>query len=323
LDLFRANAPIYERMASLIFHKPEEQVSKDERFIGKQSVLGCSYNMGRPKFRGTCESYGFTPPAEMVEAYKPRHAEFIRAAVAKTRRMVEIKFNKKGVAIPAKFDNEDYYRERTMKENNWNTLDPQTDAEWSTFAFDDLADRAVTTWRENNPKIVAAWRELDDAAKAAIQSPGTETQAGKMKFRYLDADILGFPCLGMCLPSGHYLIYPHASVEKNESRGWGTQIRFHGVIPNSGGKWGWCYTYGGKLLENATQATAGDVMREGMLAAEAEGFQPFMLVHDEMLAIQKEGQTHERLCELLCKMPKWADGLPLAAEGSTIPFYKK
>jgi DNA polymerase len=77
------------------------------------------------------------------------------------------------------------------------------------------------------------------------------------------------------------------------------------------------------LLENATQAAAGDVMREGMLAAEAEGYEPFMLVHDEMLATKQPGQTHERLCELLCTMPAWAKGLPLAAEGSTIPFYKK
>jgi DNA polymerase len=64
-------------------------------------------------------------------------------------------------------------------------------------------------------------------------------------------------------------------------------------------------------------------MREGMLAAEGAGYKPFMLVHDEMLCTQEDGQTHEELCQLLCTMPKWADGLPLAAEGSTIPHYKK
>jgi DNA polymerase len=64
-------------------------------------------------------------------------------------------------------------------------------------------------------------------------------------------------------------------------------------------------------------------MREGLLAAEAAGYQPFMLVHDEMLAYQLEGQTHEELCKLLCTMPDWAKGLPLEAEGSTILHYKK
>lgn len=323
LELFRRGEPLYELMAGLIFHKAAEDVTKAERFIGKQSVLGCSYNMGRPKFRATCESYGFSPPLEMVESYKPRHDAFIRKAFKKAEREIEMKFEKKGVPIPAKYQTEEFMTRKVCVDNNWFTLTPETDAEWANFAFDDLADRAVSTWRENNPKIVKMWRQLDDAAKQAIREPGTRAKAGRIEFMMMGEDVLGFPALGMRLPSGHHLIYPQASVEKNESRGWGTQIRFWGVIPNSGGQWGWCYTYGGKLLENATQATAGDVMREGMLAAEAEGYQPFMLVHDEMLAIQRAGQTHERLCELLCTMPAWADGLPLAAEGSTIPFYKK
>ena len=48
-----------------------------------------------------------------------------------------------------------------------------------------------------------------------------------------------------------------------------------------------------------------------------------MLVHDEMIAHAKDGQTHEELCELLCDLPDWAKGMPLAAEGETIPYYKK
>jgi len=321
LNAFRRNEPIYENMAGLIFSKKSTAVTKDERFIGKQAILGCSYNMGRPKFRATCESYGFTPPAEMIEAYKPRHKAFVAKAIAATRRTIERNFAAKNREVPEKYQTQEFLESKTMKDYGWATLNPQTEAEWATFTYDDLADRAVSKWREENPKIVASWRQLDDAAKAAINAPETLHTVGKLQLASLT--IANFKALCIKLPSGHYLVYPKAEVVKNETKGWGTQIRFWGVVPNSGGTWGWCYTYGGKLLENCTQATAGDVMREGMLAAEAEGYKPFMLVHDEMLALQEPGQTHERLCELLCTMPAWADGLPLAAEGSTIPHYKK
>jgi len=321
LDMFRRKEPIYEMQAGRIFHKRYSDVDKDERFLGKQAELGCTYNMGRPKFRSTCESYGFTPSAKMIEDYKPRHKAFVKAAIDKVKNDMAKKFEAKGVAIPAKYNTDEFYQKRTMEANKWPTLDPQTEEEWSHFTFDDLADRAVTAWREANPTIVKSWRQLDVAAKSAIENPGETFTVGKLAFCMKET--LGYPCLFMKLPSGHFLCYPRATVEQNTAKGWGTHIRFWGVVPNSGGTWGWCSTYGGKLLENATQATAGDVMREGMYAAESAGYQPFMLVHDEMLTLQLAGQTHEELCRLLCTMPGWAKGLPLDAEGSTIPFYKK
>jgi len=289
LQAFRNNEPIYENMASSIFGKPTANVTKAERFVGKQAVLGCSYNMGRSKFRGTCESYGFTPTQQMVENYKPRHEDFILG--------------------------------KDPEEMKWKTIDPQTDEEWASFAYDDLADRAVTTWRAENPKVVASWRQIEVAAKEAIEKPNSLHKVGKLTITC--TKIANFMALCICLPSGHLIIYPKVEIVTHSAKFWTSQIRFWGVMPNTGGKWGWCYTYGGKLLENATQATAGDIMREGMLAAEKAGYQPFMLVHDEILCCQLHGQTHEELCKLLCTMPSWADGLPLAAEGATIPHYKK
>lgn len=321
LEAFRRKEPIYENMGSKIFHVPVEEVDKDQRFLGKQAELGCTYNMGRPKFRGTCESYGFTPSAKMIADYKPRHKAFVKAAMDKVRNDMARKFEGKGIAIPTKFSNEDFIRRKTMANNKWTTLDPETEEEWSHFTYDDLADRAVTAWRADNPIIVKSWRELDVAAKSAIENPGETFTVGKLQFCMKDT--LGYPCLFMKLPSGHFLCYPKAQVEPNTAKGWGTHIRFWGIIPNSGGNWGWCSTYGGKLLENATQACAGDIMREGMYSAETAGYLPFMLVHDELLAFQLPGQTHQELCRLLCTMPGWAKGLPLDAEGSTIPFYKK
>ena len=261
LEAFRRGDPIYEMMAVRIFGGRVEDITQDQRFIGKQAELGCTYNMGAPKFRGTCEGYGFEPSGAMLDG----------------------------------FDSVD-------------------------AAYNDLAERAVTAWREANPTIVRSWRDLDNAAKWCINNPNEDKTVGKLKLIY--KEVAGFDALLLKLPSGHKLVYPRARVV--ERKEWGTEVQFWGIVPNTGGaKWGWCSTYGGKLLENATQATAGDVMREGLKAAWAAGYKAFMLVHDEALTIKQPGQTHEELCRLLCTEAKWMEGLPLAAEGSTIPFYKK
>lgn len=354
LNLFRKNKPIYAVMASRIFGipvkdieditLPEDERVKDseKRFVGKQAVLGCSYNMGRPKFRGTCESFNYTPSEEMVEAYKPRHREFVEKCYRQVEYAITRRYAKKGKDLPKSY-NRDKIMQMTITQMKWggaelgeDGLTPDTifgelnERQWIHFTYDDLADRAVTTWREENSIVVRSWRELDNAAKEAIKNPWIEDggeiiRVGKLQLACLGTKFTGLPGNTLCikLPSGHYLQYPKARVVKNKTRGWGTVIEFWGVIPNSGGKWGWCSTYGGKLLENCTQATAGDIMRHGMLQAEKKGYLPFMLVHDEMLAIQKKGQTHEEMCRLLCFEADWMKGLPLAAEGSTIPFYKK
>lgn len=274
LDLFEAGEPLYEMMAQKIFGGKVEDITGDQRFIGKQAVLGCTYQMAAPKFRGTCESYGFVPSAEMV-------AEF--------------------------------------KEQTPHTGVQPTEAEWLDETYDDLAERAVNAWRAANPIIVQSWADIGKAAMAAIRDPGSTHTVGKLKFKC--KDVGGFNALLINMPSGHKLVYPRAKIGKR--KGWGDEIQFWGVIPNSGGRWGWCSTYGGKILENCTQGCAGDVMRHGMMCAEKAGYPPFMLVHDEILTIKQGEQTFEKLCQELCSMAPWMKGLPLAAEGGELQFYQK
>ena len=42
----------YKIMASAIYGKPPQEITKAERFMGKTVVLGCGYGMGAAKFRG-------------------------------------------------------------------------------------------------------------------------------------------------------------------------------------------------------------------------------------------------------------------------------
>jgi DNA polymerase len=60
LEQYRANRDAYKAVASRIFNIPAEEVNHDQRFFGKQTVLGAGYGMGAPKFMMTCARFGVT-----------------------------------------------------------------------------------------------------------------------------------------------------------------------------------------------------------------------------------------------------------------------
>lgn len=350
LEMFTRDEPIYETMAAKIFGVPVQQVvdeaaggNGEKRFIGKQSELGCTYNMGWPKFRGTCEGFKYKPSQQMVDAFKPTFKKQLARVEASSQHPEpwderEIKFppahwarlrnNVTGGSFAGRgFSVWTYRNDGTQRK----VVDPKnpTAAEWEDLAFDNLAFKAVRTWRKDNPEIVAAWRSLDTAAKDAIRNPGKWSK-GTDKLSFMVSNKPGFRALVMKLPSGHLLIYPKAKLvwkgDEGEAADWSdnykTEIQFWGKVPMKS-TWGWCKTYGGKFLENATQAICGDFMANGAVKAERNGFFAFMLVHDELIGPKYAGQDHIALCKHLCDLPQWADGMPLAAEGNTLPFYKK
>jgi DNA polymerase len=44
-------------MASSIYNKAQEEISKDERFVGKTTILGCGYGMGSKKFQAQLKTF--------------------------------------------------------------------------------------------------------------------------------------------------------------------------------------------------------------------------------------------------------------------------
>ena len=51
VDAFANNEDVYKIMASQIYNKPEEDITKDERFVGKSVILGSGYGMGHKRFK--------------------------------------------------------------------------------------------------------------------------------------------------------------------------------------------------------------------------------------------------------------------------------
>lgn len=177
------------------------------------------------------------------------------------------------------------------------------------FSEHDALD-IVNKWRDANEPIKDFWYACQDAAINAVFY-GKEYTAGRLKF-YMDGQFL---C--MELPSGRCIFYfkPRVGKGKLTYMGWNSFTR----------KWERLKTYGGKLVENATQAAARDILVHGMKLAEKKGFKIIGSVHDEILTSQRtyKKHNHEYLVECMTTLPAWAEGLPLKAEGYTEKRYRK
>jgi DNA polymerase bacteriophage-type len=189
---------------------------------------------------------------------------------------------------------------------------------------DSEADAIKVAWREAHPSIVRYWRELENAAINAVQF-GDVCKAGpvgrQVAFK-MDGSFL------WCrLPSGRVLCYPYPSVKDVEVPWGGTKpALYYWCVNGTTNKWEETSTYGGSLAENVTQAVARDLLAEALLRLDHSGYPVTMHVHDEAvveIAAKRDDVTLEHIESLMTEVPKWADGLPIAAEGWRGTRYRK
>lgn len=63
-EAFRKGEDVYKKMAAAIYGKAEADISKDERFVGKTTILGAGYGMGAAKFQAQLKTFGYTMDLE-------------------------------------------------------------------------------------------------------------------------------------------------------------------------------------------------------------------------------------------------------------------
>lgn len=167
-------------------------------------------------------------------------------------------------------------------------------------------------WRDAHPHTEALWGQANTAFQQATQNPGVTFDAGPLKFRRDGA------WLRMRLPSGRYLCYLQPKVS---DRG---ECTYMGVSMYTR-QWGRIKTYGGKLIENATQAWARDVLADRMPTIDANGYSIVLTVHDELITETPDDDQFnaEELAAFMTVRPAWAPGVPLAAAGFEAYRYRK
>ena len=169
----------------------------------------------------------------------------------------------------------------------------------------------IDSWREANPKIVQYWWDVEKAAMTAYKT-GERSEIGKIAFEFWSGT------LWMVLPSGRRLAYIKPRTQPN--RFGRMSLTYEGVGQNH--KWSRQETYSGRLVENATQAIARDILAEAMARMEDYGLNIVGHVHDEVIIEAPVGKyTVDEVCKLMAVKPDWCEGLPLAAAGYLAPSY--
>lgn len=168
----------------------------------------------------------------------------------------------------------------------------------------------VGLWRSANPWASGLWYGLKDAAHDAVRYPGEVFSHGRISFMFDGAD-----WLWMRLPSGRCLAYfsPRFEEVKMPWGDLGLEITclWGSNKPKSGQPWPRRTLNHLILSENATQATAADLMRETMVRADKAGLPVLFSVHDELVV---QGDCVDQLQDVMTYCPAWAVGLPLNAE---------
>lgn len=78
------------------------------------------------------------------------------------------------------------------------------------------------------------------------------------------------------------------------------------------------------IVANCTQATARDLLVNGMFKAEAAGYPIIATVYDEIISEVPRGYGSLKDFErMICELPDWAAGLPLVASGWRGKRYRK
>lgn len=185
---------------------------------------------------------------------------------------------------------------------------------------EDELPETVRRWRDANRKIVSFWYDVEEAAVTAIREGRPATVRGLRFARECDpGNSLDF--LSIQLPGGRKLYYAHPSIGANR---FGRECITYQGMNQVSRKWETTETYGGKLVENITQAVARDCLAEAIMRLEAAGYPVVFHVHDEVVIDCPEDRAKlEDVVEIMAKPPAWAEGLPMGADGWVDAFYKK
>lgn len=154
----------------------------------------------------------------------------------------------------------------------------------------------VRQWRRSNLHIIDLWRTMERAFRH-----------GGPVGEYLSIEKKG-DSRTLVLPSGRRISYHKVEFDADGGASYLEAPRRIG-------------TYGGRLVENATQAVARDILAEALVRLHDGGYRIASHVHDEILV---EGEhSVDEISSLMCEQPEWAPGLPISAEGFTTPRYRK
>lgn len=172
---------------------------------------------------------------------------------------------------------------------------------------EDEAKRIVSVYREKNNMIAQYWRDVENDFVETVK------EAGRVR------------TVPLPLPSGRSLTYHNPRIIQRETP-WGAMRDTAQVdtLNSVTRQWTSQIIWGGLLTENVVQATARDMMAVAMMALEMKGYPVILSVHDEIICEVPDGHgTLDEMIDVMTRVPAWADGCPINAEGKEGKRYRK
>ena len=173
----------------------------------------------------------------------------------------------------------------------------------------DTCKRIVNLYRARNYRIRNLWTAM--AGVTASMIAGNEGVLGPLSY--------GKNFIRR--PNEMFLQYYGLTGDLDDSTG---ELKVHDAVYLT--RTGKAKIYGGLLTENVVQALARCIIAEQILRVEDAGWRVVTTTHDEIVAIAPTKQADrclESMIKIMSTAPKWAPGLPLAAEGGHDINYSK
>jgi DNA polymerase len=81
VDAFDRGEDVYKIMASAIYGKDVTEITKDERFVGKTTILGCGYGMGAKKFQAQLKNFNveitLVEATRIIDTYRATYPKIV------------------------------------------------------------------------------------------------------------------------------------------------------------------------------------------------------------------------------------------------------
>lgn len=168
----------------------------------------------------------------------------------------------------------------------------------------------VNAWRASNPNIVKFWWDVDSVVKKCIKENKSQ-KTNNIEFHCTSG------MLFIVLPSGRQLAYVKPRIGENIFGG--ESVTYEGVGGTK--KWERIESYGPKFVENIVQAISRDILIYAMKTL--RNCSIVAHVHDEVIIEADPRISIDSVCDQMGRVPPWAKGLLLNADGYECDFYKK
>ena len=177
---------------------------------------------------------------------------------------------------------------------------PFTDKVIRSPGYGSTSKRLVKEFRDQNPRITGLWRRMEDSFRSSVGDRFVATLPSGRQMRYEDV---------------------RASVKIEKDPNTGKPRRVNVFTADVGGKRK--PFYGGKLVENVTQAAARDVFGEQLVRMDRLGWPILFTCHDEAVLEVDQSVTARDVEHEMAYCPEWLKGCPIAAEAKEVAHYLK